>query len=221
VSWVLEQLRLFFDILLYLVPTVPETLRITLAAFLLALVAGVLVGVMRTSRRRWLRIISTIYVDTLRGIPLLVQIFFLYFGLGRILNLDRYPAGVLAIGIGYSAYIGETVRAGIQAIPKGQWEAAQSLGMSNIQCLRHIVLPQALRIVIPPILNDLVACLKDSSLVSIIGLRELTRAGREYYSSTFTDFQTWTVVAILYLAMTLILSRTSRALERHLQKRGR
>jgi polar amino acid transport system permease protein len=220
VEWLAAQLRLFFDILIYLLPTVPETLRITFAAFLLALLAGILIGVMRTSQRRVLRILSSIYVDTLRGIPLLVQIFFLYFGLGRILNLDRFPAGVLAIGIGYSAYIGETVRAGIQAIPKGQWEAALSLGMSNVQCLRHIVLPQALRIVIPPILNDLVACLKDSSLVSIIGLRELTRAGREYYSSTFTDFQTWTVVAILYLTMTLILSRTSSALERRLHQRG-
>lgn len=219
-DWPADQLRLFFEILVYLIPTVPETLRITIAAFFLALTVGVLVGIMRTSRRRSLRILSTIYVDTLRGIPLLVQIFFLYFGLGRILDLDRFPAGVLAIAIGYSAYIGETVRAGIQAIPKGQWEAAHSLGMSNAQCLRHVVLPQAFRIVIPPLLNEFVACLKDSSLVSIIGLRELTRAGREYYSSTFTDFQTWTVVAILYLTMTLILSRTSRLLERRLATKG-
>ncbi len=106
----------------------------------------------------------------MRGIPLLVQIFFLYFGIGKLLNLDRYPAGVIAIGIGYSAYIGETVRAGIQAVPRGQWEAARSLGLSTPRCLRHVILPQALRVVIPPVLNDFVACLKDSSLVSIIGL---------------------------------------------------
>ncbi|MBM3287294.1 MAG: amino acid ABC transporter permease [Candidatus Eisenbacteria bacterium] len=213
-----DQLELFGKILVYLLPAVPATIRIALAAFVLALLLGLFVGILRTSNRRILRVAGAAYVDTLRGIPLLVQVFFLYFGLGRILNLDRYPAGVLAIGIGYSAYIGETIRAGIQAVPRGQWEAARSLGLSNVQCLRHAILPQAFRIVIPPILNDFVACLKDSSLVSIIGLRELTRAGREYYSSTFSDFQTWTVVAILYLAMTLVLTRLSARLERHLHR---
>ena len=220
-AWLAEQIELFGRIVVYLLPAVPETLRITSLAFLLALVLGLLVGTARTSRRRSVRAIATIYVDTLRGIPLLVQIFFLYFGLGRILNLDRLPAGILAVGIGYGAYIAETVRAGIQAIPRGQWEAVLSLGLSRWQSLRHVILPQALRIVIPPILNDLVACLKDSSLVSIIGLRELTRAGREYYSSTFTDFQTWTVVAMLYLAMTLLLARSSALLEKRLARGGR
>ena len=217
-SWIEGELRLLGRIFLYLLPAVPETLRITLGAFLLALALGLLVGIARTGSVRSLRLAATAYVDTLRGIPLLVQIFFLYFGIGKLLNLDRYPAGVLAIGIGYSAYIGETVRAGIQAVPRGQWEAARSLGLSTPRCLRHVVLPQALRIVIPPVLNDFVACLKDSSLVSIIGLRELTRAGREYYSATFSDFQTWTVVALLYLAMTLALSRLSATLERRLRR---
>jgi polar amino acid transport system permease protein len=217
-DWIDGQVRLLGRILIYLLPAVPETLRITFGAFLLALVLGVLIGVARTGSIRPLRLAAAAYVDTLRGIPLLVQIFFLYFGIGKLLNLDRYPAGVLAIGIGYSAYIGETVRAGIQAVPRGQWEAARSLGLSTPRCLRHVILPQAMRIVIPPVLNDFVACLKDSSLVSIIGLRELTRAGREYYSATFADFQTWTVVAALYLAMTLILSRLSAALERRLRR---
>lgn len=216
-TWIEGQARLLGRIFLYLLPAVPETLRITFAAFLLALTMGVLIGIARTGSIRSLRIVAAAYVDALRGIPLLVQIFFLYFGLGRLLNLDRYLAGVLAIGVGYSAYIGETVRAGIQAVPRGQWEAARSLGLSTPSCLRHVILPQALRVVIPPILNDFVACLKDSSLVSIIGLRELTRAGREYYSATFADFQTWTVVALLYLAMTLVLSRLSGALERRLR----
>lgn len=205
-------------IFVYLLPAVPETLKITLVAFLLALALGIMIGIARTGSIRALRLFSTAYVDVLRGIPLLVQIFFLYFAIGRLLNLDRFPSGVLAIGIGYSAYIGETVRAGIQAVPAGQWEAARSLGLSTPQCLRHVILPQAMRIVIPPVLNDFVACLKDSSLVSIIGLRELTRAGREYYSATFLDFQTWTVVAVLYLVMTLVLTRCSAALERRLRR---
>lgn len=215
-EWIAAQLDLFGRILVYLLPAVPQTIRISLASFVFAMVLGLCVGILRTSHRRALRTIGVAYVDTLRGIPLLVQIFFLYFGLGRLLDLDRTAAGVIAIGVGYSAYIGETVRAGIQAVPQGQWEAARSLGLSDGRCLRHVVMPQALRIVIPPILNDFVACLKDSSLVSIIGLRELTRAGREYYSATFSDFQTWTVVALLYLAMTLILTRTSALLERRL-----
>ncbi len=214
---IFHQLRLFGRILAYLLPAVPETLKITLAAFALALVLGTLIGIARTGSIRALRTLATVYVDVLRGIPLLVQIFFLYFGIGRLLQLEQFPAGVLAIGIGYSAYIGETVRAGIQAVPRGQWEAARSLGLSTPQCLRHVILPQALRIVIPPILNDFVACLKDSSLVSIIGLREMTRAGREYSSSTFSDFQTWTVVGVLYLVMTIVLTRLSAALERRLR----
>jgi polar amino acid transport system permease protein len=218
VGWIEGQVRLLGRILVYLLPAVPETLRITLGAFVLALGLGILVGIARTGSIRSLRAAAAIYVDTLRGIPLLVQIFFLYFGIGKLLNLDRLPAGVIAIGIGYSAYIGETVRAGIQAVPRGQWEAARSLGLSTPRCLRHVILPQALRVVIPPVLNDFVACLKDSSLVSIIGLRELTRAGREYYSATFADFQTWLVVAALYLAMTLVLSRLSGALERRLRR---
>jgi polar amino acid transport system permease protein len=218
VAAITHQLNLLGRIFVYLLPAVPETLKITFAAFALALLLGTLIGIARTGSVRPLRAIATVYVDVLRGIPLLVQIFFLYFGIGRLLNLDRFPSGVLAIGIGYSAYIGETVRAGIQAVARGQWEAARSLGLSTPQCLRHVILPQAMRIVIPPVLNDFVACLKDSSLVSIIGLRELTRAGREYASNTFTDFQTWTVVAILYLVMTLVLTRLSAALERRLRR---
>jgi polar amino acid transport system permease protein len=211
------QLDLLGRIFVYLLPAVPATIRITLLAFGLALVLGLMVGIARTSPNRLVRGIAAAYADALRGIPLLVQIFFLYFGLGRILSLDRTVAGVLAIGIGYSAYIGETIRAGIQAVPRGQWEASRSLGLSERQTLRFIVLPQAFRVVIPPVLNDFVACLKDSSLVSIIGLRELTRAGREFYSSTFADFQTWLVVAAYYLVMTLVLTRLSGILERRLR----
>lgn len=214
---VAAQLELLGRIFVYLAPAVPATIRITLLAFGLALVLGLCVGIARTSPNRAARGMAAAYVDALRGIPLLVQIFFLYFGLGRILNLDRTVAGVLAIGIGYSAYIGETIRAGIQAVPRGQWEASRSLGLSERQTLRFVVLPQAFRVVIPPVLNDFVACLKDSSLVSIIGLRELTRAGREFYSSTFADFQTWLVVAAYYLAMTVLLTRLSGALERRLR----
>jgi polar amino acid transport system permease protein len=205
-------------IALFLLPTVPQTIKITLAAFALALAAGLLIGVVRIARRPPWTWLGRVYVDTIRGVPLLVWIFFLYFGLGRLLHLPQFLAGVLAIAICYSAYVGETFRAGIQAVPRGQWEAAASLGLSGRQTMLRIILPQAVRIVIPPVMNDFIACLKDSSLVSIIGLRELTRAGREYSSGTFVDFETWLVVGILYLAMTLLLTRCSALLEARLHR---
>ena len=159
-------------------------------------------------------------LDVLRGVPLLVQIFFIYFGLGKVFHLDRFSAGVLAIGICYSAYLAETFRSGIAAIEKGQHEAALSLGMTRFQTLRYVVVPQAARIIIPPAANEFIASLKDSSLVSIIGMRELTRAGREYYAQYFVDFQTWLAVGILYLVMTLALSRIVALLEKKYRIHG-
>lgn len=205
-------------ILLFLLPTVPETIKITLASFALALLLGLLVGVVRISPRAPWSWIGRLYVDAIRGVPLLVWIFFIYFGLGRVLHLPQFVAGVLAIGVCYSAYVGETIRAGIQAIPRGQWEAAASLGLSHRQTMQRVILPQAVRVVVPPVMNDFIACLKDSSLVSIIGLRELTRAGREYASGTFVDFETWLMVGILYLAMTVALTRCAARLEARLRR---
>lgn len=216
----MHQLPVLWKILLFLLPAVPETLRITLASFGLALVIGTVVGVVRISTRLPWTWLGRAWVDGIRGVPLLVLIFFIYFGLGRVLHLPQFLAGVLAIGICYSAFVGETIRAGIQAVPRGQWEAARALGLPHGQTLRFVVLPQAARIVVPPVVNDFIACLKDSSLVSIVGLRELTRAGREYSSGTFQDFQTWMVVGVLYLIMTLALSKVASALEARLARAG-
>jgi polar amino acid transport system permease protein len=213
-------LRQLWEILVFLLPAIPQTLKITLAAFALALMLGLFVGMARIVPRFPWTWLGRAWVDAIRGVPLLVLIFFIYFGLGRVLHLPQFVAGVVAIGICYSAFVGETIRAGIQAVPRGQWEAARSLGLSPARAMRHVVLPQATRIVIPPIVNDFIACLKDSSLVSIIGLRELTRAGREYSSGTFLDFQTWLVVGVLYLVMTLALSRLSARLEARLRRGG-
>ena len=183
-------------------------------SFLLALILGILVSLVRISRFSLLRFLGKIYVDVIRGVPLLVQIFFIYFGLGRVLNLDRFLAGVIAIGVCYSAYLAEIIRAGIQSVGKGQYEAALSLGMTFPQTMRFVIFPQALRFIIPPAANEFIASLKDSSLVSIIGLRELTRAGREYYSQFFVDFQTWLMVGLIYLVLTLSLSRLIAWLEK-------
>ncbi|MBD3298099.1 MAG: ABC transporter permease subunit [candidate division Zixibacteria bacterium] len=196
------------------------TIAITVLSYLLALLLGLGVGLMQISNRRLLVMFGKGYVDVLRGVPLLVQIFFIYFGLGRIFNLDRFSAGVIAVGICYSAYMAEIIRAGIESVAHGQHEAAASLGMTPAQTMRHVILPQATRIIVPPSASEFIACLKDSSLVSIIGLRELTRAGREYYSQYFVDFQTWLLVGVVYLAMTLLLTRFTRYLEKRFAVRG-
>jgi polar amino acid transport system permease protein len=218
--WISLQLQILKNIFIFLAPAIPMTIKLTLIAFALALLLGLFVGIGRLSHKSLIKVLSKIYVDVLRGIPLLVQIFFIYFGLGKILNLDRFLAGVIAIGVCYSAYLAEIIRAGIQAIHKGQYQAALSLGMTRYKTMRYVILPQSFRIIIPPVANEFIASLKDSSLVSIIGLRELTRAGREYYSQYFVDFQTWLVVGIIYLAMTLSLSRLVSYLEKKFKVHG-
>ncbi|NMC43973.1 MAG: amino acid ABC transporter permease [candidate division Zixibacteria bacterium] len=208
------QIELLGRIFLYLLPALPATIYVTVLSFLLSLVLGLAVGMAEISPRKWLSLPAKIYVDTFRGIPLLVLIFFFYFGLGTILNLERMAAGIIAIGVCYAAYQAEIFRSGIEAISHGQYEAALSLGMTRGQVMRHVILPQSIRIVLPPTANEFIACLKDSSLVSIIGLREITRAGREFYSQYFVDFQTWFVVGLVYLIMTLTLSRLVVRLEK-------
>jgi len=213
-DWIAKQIILYWDIFKYLIPAVPYTALITVTSFALAMVLGMIIGIMRISRKKIVARLAGTYINIIRGVPLLVQIFFIYFGLGSILELDRFTAGVLAVGICYSAYLAEIFRSGIEAIDRGQFEAAQSLGMTRFQTLRHVIIPQSMRIVIPPTANEFIASLKDSSLVSIIGLRELTRAGREYYSQYFVDFQTWLLVGLIYLAMTFTLTRLVKYLER-------
>jgi polar amino acid transport system permease protein len=213
-KWLSEQIIIYWDILKYLIPAIPVTLFITVSSFALAIILGSIISVIRIFKIRFLSPLAAGYVNVIRGIPLLVHIFFIYFGLGKILNLDRLTAGILAVGICYSAYLAEIFRSGIEAIAYGQHEAAMSLGMTRIQTLRYVIIPQSLRVVLPPAANEFIASLKDSSLVSIIGLREVTRAGREYYSQYFVDFQTWLMVAFIYLLMTLTLSRLVRYLEK-------
>ncbi|MBN2227743.1 MAG: amino acid ABC transporter permease [candidate division Zixibacteria bacterium] len=219
-NWIAEQIVLYWSIFRYLIPAVPWTVLITITSFALALILGLIISIIRIWKIPVLSFLAGVYVNVIRGVPLLVHIFFIYFGLGKYLNFDRFTAGVLAVGICYSAYLAEIFRSGLEAISHGQYEAAMSLGMTRFQTLRYVVIPQSLRIVIPPSANEFIASLKDSSLVSIIGLRELTRAGREYYSQFFTDFQTWIMVGALYLIMTLTLTRVVKYLERLFAVKG-
>lgn len=219
-DWILTHLNILWRIFYYLIQTVHWTILISVLAYALALCLGLCFGIMRLSPNRFVRIIAGAYVNILRGIPLLVLIFFFYFGLGAVINMNRFVAGVLAVGICYGAYLAETFRTGIQAIDYGQHEAAMSLGMTRWQTLRHIILPQSIRIVVPPAANEFIACLKDSSLVSIIGLRELTRAGREYSSQYFLDFHTWLMVAFIYFVLTFSLTRVVKWIEKRVAIHG-
>ena len=217
------------------------TIYVSLIAYFLATLMGLLVGLLRVSRWRVLREISSFYVEVVRGVPMLVILYYIAFvgaptlisalnWLGAPLinhgwmaelsvrQIDFTVRGILALTIGYSAFISEIFRAGIESVAKGQREAALSIGMTEWQAMRYIVLPQAIRNVLPPLGNEFVAMIKSSSLVSILGVQDITQLGKVYSASTFKFFETYNVVAFLYLVMTIGLSLLVSALERHLGK---
>ncbi len=224
---------------------VSVTIYVCLVAYALALIVGLIVGLGRVSHNRVVLEIATFYVEIIRGVPMLVILYYIAFvgapglvdllawigervaqiglpGIGSYLiefnirNLNFTSRAILALVIGYSAFIAEIYRAGIESIERGQWEAARSLGMSTWQVLRLIVLPQAIRRVLPPLGNDFIAMLKDSALVSVLGVQDITQMGKVYAASTFRFFETYNVVAFLYLIMTIGLSLVVRYLEKRM-----
>ncbi len=191
------------------------TIEITAVSVALGFFIGLVVGVARISSYKVLRILAAIYADCIRGTPLLVQIFLIYFALpiATGARVDPFAAAVLACGINSGAYVSEIFRAGIQAIDPGQMEAGRSLGLTWGQTMRYIILPQAIKNILPPLGNEFIAMLKDSSLVSVIGFEELTRRGQLIIAQTYGSFEIWLTVAALYLAMTLAISRLIAYLE--------
>jgi polar amino acid transport system permease protein len=194
------------------------TLQVTVESIILALVIGLFAGLGMVSGRRWLNLPASLYVEVIRGIPLLVQLFYLYYAL-TFIHIPDILTAVLAMSICYGAYMGEIVRAGIQSIPRGQMEAARSLGLTHTQTMIHVILPQAFRTILPPVGNEFVALLKDSSLVSILAVADLLRRGREYASETFTYFETYTVIALVYLIITLFFSKMVSLMENRINAR--
>lgn len=194
------------------------TIQITAISVGLGLVIGMFVGIARISNVKLLRWLAAIYIDFLRGTPLLVQIFLIYFALPVILGqrIDPFMAAITACGINSGAYIAEIFRAGIQAIDEGQMEAGRSLGMTWVQTMRYIIVPQAFKNIVPPLGNEFIALLKDSSLVSVIGFEELTRRGQLIIARTYGSLEIWISVAIIYLVMTLTISRLVAYLEKRL-----
>ena len=217
------------------------TLYVSVIAYVAAAAVGLLFGLMRASRRRVLREAASVYIEVVRGVPMLVILYYVAFVAApaavvlinrlaepliaagwmeplSVRRVDFVWRAIIALTIGYSAFLAEIFRAGIEAVPRGQLEAALSLGMSRRQAMLHVVLPQAARTVLPPLGNDFVAMIKDSALVSVLGVGDITQQAKVYSASSFRFFETYNTVAFLYLVMTIGLSILVRALERRLRR---
>jgi len=192
------------------------TMWLSAIASVFALVLGLVAGLAKVSKNYTLRGLAMIYVECIRGTPLLVQIFIAYFFLGTVFNLSRNVCGIGALALFAGAYVAEIVRAGIQAIPPGQTEAARSLGMTVPQTMLDVILPQAFKKILPPLSGQFISLIKDSSLVSVIAITDLTKSGREIITSTFATFEVWLVVAAMYLLVTSLLSQVVFYMERRL-----
>jgi len=197
------------------------TLKISVIAIFFAIIIGIITGLMRISNNPLLKNLAVTYIELIRGTPLLVQIFIFYFFIGTVFNLDRAVSGVGALAVFEGAYIAEIVRAGIQSIEKGQTEAALSIGMNYFQLMRYIIMPQAVKRTMPAMAGQFISLIKDSSLVSVISITDLTKAGREIITSTFSPFEIWFTVAAMYLALTYSLSFLTQMLERRMAKSDR
>lgn len=222
-----ESYRSAFD---YIWPGVQMTMFLTIVSFSLALVIGLFMGLARVSKNPILYNISTFYVETIRGVPILVQLLYVTFVVFplfidtmnatgfeiSIRNIEMHTRVILGLALAYGAFEAEVFRSGIESIDRGQMEAARSLGMSYSQAMRYVILPQAFRRVLPPLGNDFVAMLKDTSLASALAVGEITHLSRQHRNRTFTTFQPLNVAAFLYLIMTLVLTRGVRYLERRL-----
>ena len=217
------------------------TLYVSVIAYAAATAVGLLFGLMRASHRRVLREAASVYIEVVRGVPMLVILYYVAFVAApamvvlinrvaepliaagwlqplSVRRVDFVWRAIMALTIGYSAFLAEIFRAGIEAVPRGQLEAALSLGMSRRQAMLRVVLPQAARTVLPPLGNDFVAIIKDSALVSVLGVQDITQQAKVYSASSFRFFETYNTVAFLYLVLTISLSILVRGLERRLRR---
>ena len=195
-----------------------DTLRLFFITIVLAIPLGILLAFCRVSSFKLLRDVVAAYVYVLRGTPLMLQLLFVYFGLPFIpvigIRLDDFPAAVLAFVLNYGAYFCEIFRAGIQAIPKGQYEAAKTLGMNYVQTMKRIILPQVFKIILPPVSNETITLVKDTSLIYVLAMNDLLRTTRNLVQRDF-NIMPFVVAAVFYLVMTLILTYGFNKLEKH------
>ncbi|MFZ6029162.1 MAG: amino acid ABC transporter permease [Chloroflexota bacterium] len=218
----------YWNLFKFIQDGIATTVLITIVSFVLILVLGLIGALGRMSKNRAIKGAAGLYVELIRGIPLMVQLIWWYYAFpaivqdaGRRLNLPfltNYQGNanfmaIVGLTVCYGAYMTEIYRAGIQSIPKGQMEAARSLGMNYVQAMRYVILPQAIRVIMPPVGNEFIALLKDSSLVSVVAVIDITRRGREFMATHFNPIETWSFVALVYLVMTLLSARIVNRIE--------
>lgn len=199
-----------------------QTLLLTLLSLIFAFVIGLVFGIMNVTKVRSLNFIATVYVDGIRGVPLIVLAYFTYFGVPMFIRsigfsdfrLTALTAGTIALSMNAGAYMAEIFRAGIQSVDKGQMEAARSLGLGYGKAMQKVVLPQAIRTMIPSIINQFIISLKDTSILSVIGFPELTKAGNIIVAVNFDVFGVWAIVALIYMVVIVTLSRIAKVIER-------
>ncbi|MBQ8306182.1 MAG: amino acid ABC transporter permease [Blautia sp.] len=205
-----------------------QTLLLALCGLFFACIIGMIFGMMSVVKNKPCNIIARVFVDVVRGVPMIVLAYFIYFGfpylmnnmLGNNITLSALQAGTICLALNCGAYMAEIIRAGIQSVDKGQMEAARSLGLPYWKSMRKVVLPQAIATMIPSIINQFIITLKDTSILSVIGFPELVNTAKNVVANTFMSFQTWTIVAVMYLVVILLLSQLSKVMERRMN-RGR
>ncbi|MGG0411727.1 amino acid ABC transporter permease [Peribacillus simplex] len=213
------------DIIVAALPILLKGLQVTLYIFVIAIILGFLIGLLvallRLAPIKILNWIAKVYVDAIRGTPFIVQLFFIYFGVNslNLISLDSTTAGIITVAINAGAYFAEIIRAGIQSIDKGQTEAARSIGFTSTQTMRYVVLPQAFRRMLPTITNQSIISLKDTSLLSVIGIADLTQQGQIQASATFEAFKIWLAVGVIYFIIIYLLTLIANFIERRVQVR--
>jgi His/Glu/Gln/Arg/opine family amino acid ABC transporter permease subunit len=204
----------------FLLTGLKNTLILTCISVALGTVLGALVAMAKMSKYRVVRGLITVYIEVIRGTPILLQLYIFYFVLPNVLTflkLSQFMWVSIALCVNSAAYVSEVIRSGIQAVDKGQAEAARSLGLSKFDGMQLVVLPQAIRTMIPSIINQFIITLKDTSILSVIGFPELVNTAKNVISATFMSFQTWAVVGFMYLAVILVLQQAAKVLERRLK----
>ena len=209
----------YIEVLPFLLRGLVWTLSITVTGLVFGFGLGAAAGLARVAWHGVLRSLATVYVEVIRGTPILAQILFLYYGLSDLLdvNIHKIAAAILAIAVNAGAYIAEIVRGAVQSIDEGQREAGRSLGLSHTQTLRYVIWPQAFRRMIPPLGNQFIISLKDTSLFSVIAVSEILYQTRQYYNTTFNSFEALTMACVFYLMITIPTSVYLRRVERRLE----
>lgn len=199
-----------------------QTLLLALCGLLFGTLLGMVFGILSVVKNKVCNVIATIFVDVVRGVPMIVLAFFVFFGVPYCLNnmmgfsatLTALQAGTICLALNCGAYMAEIIRAGIQSVDKGQMEAARSLGLPYWRAMQRVILPQAIRTMVPSIINQFIITLKDTSILSVIGFPELVNTAKNVVANTFKSFQVWAIVGVMYLIIILILSKAAKRLER-------